>query len=1448
MGTSLVGIPNEFYKICDGTSHEVVPVRVNDYLRKLKPGGGGGMRLLNEGETPDFVYIHGLGWRGIFGTAGCDGTAAPLAPLPAIVIDGPRSGDLSVASSSYGVPRPIAYGTVPIKGEIIWSRGIDETNARSYRRDNVDGQLQTTIETNYFYSASVAFAFGEGPCQDVLRIWANGQVIFDKRDISNTTRMAGLKFKLHRGTTTQLPDSVIVAKELIDYTPAFRGTVYIVFEDFPLADFNNRIPKIEAEISYDTTLVRPQEISGSSIHTSLNSYSAEFLGVDWARGYAYYVSANAAPNNGISRVNLNTLLKDKEVFNTDAFIQNTGQGTTKFSNLGGLGVMPDGSILASVGIALPFSSNSAPLVLLDGTTLKEIARFGTGGTGLGMEATRFSWVQVIVPITVATETGRKIYAICGSTLFNGVGVLSIPDLAYVWDSDTAITGGLPTSKLLAIVPGAQGEAWVLAGPDYTASSPDDVLLYKLTVGSSGQVSFNLFKTLTVADLLPSDTAANQVGPMAYDTANNRLMIFCSGATSAQRTIVIFDIFGKTVVARTPDIGITPSNSNWEASVIENDTFSFIVGNNGVFINTVDSTISINEAPNFAEAETGGGAGVYDSKSESFIGLYEGAGGGPMIRFYFNRNPGNGEPLSVVQADIAARVGLDATYVDFTDIANIDVSGFVIDGTTSARRAMDALNGLYLVDMFESDFKIKAKKRGDAVVRSFTENDLAIIDTRTGQVVQEVRAQEIEMPEDFTVEYMDRTNDYAQSAHSSKRVTEPDPSMYSDNKMSISMGPKNKLRVSLHPDTAKRQSEKMMYSIWAGRSQYGLNLSWEHLDLDPADVIELTLDNGVRYRPRVIELDIGADLTLNLKGKSEELTQYISTATADPGSVGKQPVTGSSAVQTFLLDMPLLNDAHEQTGRTANPLYFFMGGYSENAFRRGALYGTDDGINFSVLGEEDTGMSWGIVINTLADPMNGNPFITDTTSTINISMNVGGATLESTNQAGLVSDENVALIVKSNGEIEVINYRDVNVVGENSYELTTLLRGRRGTDTMAFGHGQGELIIFVQGDAGERFLSSLTNKDAPKDYKAVGGAQLFDRGQDINLTSKHRALKPYFPANSTAAVDVSNDINFIWERRTRLSGEWKQATTQVPLNEDTEEYEIDIYSGPGAGAVIIRTITGISTNSYKYLNADIIADFGSIPGLLSYELFQISAQVGRGFSKRRTVGLPDIEVDPHFSSVVLLLSFDGVNAATTTIDDSDSSHTVTMSNGAKLDTSQSKFGPSSYICDGVDDIVYIADHADFDLNTQEFTFELSVRWNTIQDSFNALLSQWYSEISARNWQFTWDTTGLLQFYTSPNGISQVVTGGSWTPSLNTWYQLAIDRDASNVIRVYVDGVVVASATDATDITAVGSPQIAVGHRQGTRQLDGWIDEVRMTVGVARYAGAYTPRNIAFPRPI
>jgi hypothetical protein len=158
--------------------------------------------------------------------------------------EGARLEDLAVQTSTYGKVIPIVYGAMRIAGNIIWAQPIKETaittttSAGGGGGGKGGGGKVTQSATSYYYSATLAIAICEGEVDELMRIWADAKQL----DFSQYT------MRIYTGSDTQMPDSLIQSIEGAANTPAYRGLCYVVFEDFPLADFGNRIPNFTFEV------------------------------------------------------------------------------------------------------------------------------------------------------------------------------------------------------------------------------------------------------------------------------------------------------------------------------------------------------------------------------------------------------------------------------------------------------------------------------------------------------------------------------------------------------------------------------------------------------------------------------------------------------------------------------------------------------------------------------------------------------------------------------------------------------------------------------------------------------------------------------------------------------------------------------------------------------------------------------------------------------------------------------------------------------------------------------------------------------------------------------------------------------------------------------------------------------------------------------------------------
>ena len=245
-----------------------------------------------------------------------------------------------------------------------------------------------------------------------------------------------------------------------------------------------------------------------------------------------------------------------------------------------------------------------------------------------------------------------------------------------------------------------------------------------------------------------------------------------------------------------------------------------------------------------------------------------------------------------------------------------------------------------------------------------------------------------------------------------------------------------------------------------------------------------------------------------------------------------------------------------------------------------------------------------------------PYQTDRVNTLQVSITAG--TPAAVSELEMLGGANRALVIDPDGAVEVIAWANASHAGGGSrtYTLDTLLRGLRGTESFTGGHVIGSLFLVVD-EAVERRLVPLVELGEARHYKAVGRGGFLSDAPRKQITPVGRDLMPRRPVQlrSNGAFWGSN-ITLSWLRQTRVGGEeWFDFTSDVPLAEDAEAYELEILDGP-EGAVL-RTVTGLTSESFVYTTTMQSADFATAQSELTFRVYQVSAQVGRGFASADT---------------------------------------------------------------------------------------------------------------------------------------------------------------------------------------------------------------------------------------
>ena len=204
----------------------------------------------------------------------------------------------------------------------------------------------------------------------------------------------------------------------------------------------------------------------------------------------------------------------------------------------------------------------------------------------------------------------------------------------------------------------------------------------------------------------------------------------------------------------------------------------------------------------------------------------------------------------------------------------------------------------------------------------------------------------------------------------------------------------------------------------------------------------------------------------------------------------------------------------------------------------------------------------------------------------------------------------------------------------------------------------------------------------------------------------------------------------------------------------------------------------------------------------------------------------------------------VNSTNAGIYDATAKNVVQTVGTAKLSSVQSKYGGTSMKFDGSSSswlLIPFSQHLNLSTGSPNWTIECWVYVNSFGNNpfiFNkgGVAATYYT-----NYGFAVNSSGLAYMHLGNNGGETSYNFG--TISTGTWYHLAGTRSGST-IRTFLDGTLVTNTSIGAAMTDNGEA-LYVGCLKNltTNVLDGYVDDLRIAKGIARYTTSFTPPTAA-----
>lgn len=553
-----------------------------------------------------------------------------------------------------------------------------------------------------------------------------------------------------------------------------------------------------------------------------------------------------------------------------------------------------------------------------------------------------------------------------------------------------------------------------------------------------------------------------------------------------------------------------------------------------------------------------------------------------------------EEISVggIVADLCSRGGVDnPSCAHLTDL----VRGYAVTRNGPIVGHLSPLGAAYSFDAAEQGGSLRFMKKGRSLKGTMPIGQTGCVSPGSKAVEPIIfkTMSDLNMPREVVVTYQDAELDY--QSNSQRAFREEGTAL---NRVTM------ELPITLTPDHARQIADRILWEAWTAR--YGATLRTDDtwVKRGAGDLM------GIPAAGEILPYKITRS-TRGVNGINEwELTRddpfvYQSFAEAVNGRIPVNSLRSPGETRLVLMDCPILRNQDDSTG-------FYWAVTGESEFWRGAevFRSSDEGASYQSMSRVGVRTVIGNSVYALQD---GPTEFWDRGNTVTVILDFEDDILESVDEESVLRGNNAFWLGGADGQNgEIIQFATATLVGPKTYVLSDLLRGRLGTEANAGIHGNNEVFVLLQ-------LSFLGRSDyGPGDfdrerlYKPVSLLTAIADTDAQEFTNTGAGRKPLSPVHVKGVRDGSNNLTVTFIRRTRYRVPGL-GRGPVPLGEESERYEIDIYDGVD----VVRTITA-TTPTFSYTAAEQTSD-GLTPGdFVDMRIYQISADRGRGFPATASV--------------------------------------------------------------------------------------------------------------------------------------------------------------------------------------------------------------------------------------
>lgn len=1228
-------------------------------------GGGGGTR------NPDTSG----GWPRANSFAICDPpppTQAPPIQLPAPVVVTPDpaptappapvfvdttpiggGGELSFTGSQYGAPIPIVFGADKVAGNVIWAGPITTKSVQ------VEGKLL------FYRTLDFCVAVAEGPINEVLRIWLGDKMVYntvmevDENDIPVPTAdgyvngftvdvidpdspLAGVdevadtsEISIFKGNEDQIPYGIMVNEEGFLNTPAYRGTAYIMFENFIVSSAS--MPNIFIEVAANSATSFPRAEAEVGVGGDFTVMNSETLLVDPALRNVYF-GGDGGTFSGWIQSDSGSLAQIQEIEIEDQSIGVLGN-TREWDHTA---ILPSGKLFVhlnkgTTGYGIVVEPNVGYVTSIYGPSVG--GTFLDGVPGL---------ITDLHPFTMASPDVEPADYLAITNRAGDLGIMEVNTRGEMYTQNRSLTTGIQNESLICFIEFNEAHyakvpqfaddstnalgGFLFWGGSASASSTTTFVLGKIPLGSviSDSVTLSATTMMTLdLDDLGGVGVTHRLVDMLPD-ADATIILFIVAQTGSD-WLVKWDPRLNTIVWKAPcelSGQVVGDFATATRARMNGVRYSWINSNDDnlytidLKTGSVETTVENLPVAQTLPVNYGKSRQFYDSFEDSIY--YFSQTPNKINKIWVGRTGNVSSSLQTVVKKLLERVGVSPADMNVSDFSAQSLRGYTVGSVQPIRSALADLRKAFTYEVVESNGRFQYISRGATAVVTIPNTRLGD-SSGGGGFLPRTADNDISQLRKVNLTYKDFDREYKQSVQSVYIPQTVNLGFDTDAALGVI------IPVALNATEAKLIADKLLYAKRVGEESFSFTTGFRYAFLDPGDVIAITVSATEEVLIRITNVRVGQDYRIEFEGVLEDPDIY-NAVTGLTGSAGrfnksqfKQP---DPILLPYIMEIPCRNPSEFDTEASGQGNCYYTVLNPSGTGTTAAEYAMTlqyNVTNYITTQTPATYPTWGLLTEPMAVISNAMTPQADVSIVVKVNnVNASFPLASVTDMTALIDStggvyKNLAMLGN-----ELIQFVTATDGGNGLWTLTGIIRGRFGTESYVNARAAGDKFILLTDSSGNLDEGSIMKIELPIiDALGVMKAGLgIVTNNPLQRTTyglwTHLSKKPANVPNVDMTFDTTPDSYTItWPQRSRISYAYLDDGTEdsaFVLDESTLEYDIflavtDANISPFDSTTYLRK-ERVTAATYEYLLADQVTDgFDFTTQTLYVWVYQISSTVG-----------------------------------------------------------------------------------------------------------------------------------------------------------------------------------------------------------------------------------------------